>query len=341
MTRITTFGELMLRLRAPGHERLGQGATLEASFGGGEANVAVSLAALGHEARWVSAVPPGPIGDWALAELRRHGVDVGEVLRRGRRLGLYFLEVGASQRPSQVIYDRAGSAASELGAGDVPWARVLEGSAWLHTTGITPALSATAAAATLEALETARRLGIATSVDLNYRSRLWSPAAAREVLTAAMANVDLLITNEEDAELVFGIRAPASDVARGDLQPARYLDVAGELLARFSALSTVAVTLRESHGATRNGWSGLLVERAGHAFARRYEIDVVDRIGAGDAFAAGLIHARLAGMSAAEAVEFAAAAGALKHTIEGDFNLVSAAEIAALVAGDASGRVRR
>ncbi|MBN2195074.1 MAG: sugar kinase [Polyangiaceae bacterium] len=341
MPRVATFGELLLRLRTPGHQRLGQGSTLEASFGGGEANVAVSLAAFGYEARWVSAVPPNPIGDWALGELRRLGVDVSEVRRLGARLGLYFLEVGASQRPSQVVYDRAGSAISEVGPGDVDWPRVLAGAAWFHTTGITPALSPRAAAATEEALTTARRLGIPTSLDLNYRSKLWSEASAREVMTALMAYVDLVIANEEDAERVFGIRAGASAVTQGKLDRERYLDVTRDLFARFPSLRAAAITLRESYSATRNGWSALLAERETHAFARHYEIDVVDRVGAGDSFAAGLIHGRLSGMAPQAAVEFAAAASALKHAIEGDFNRVSMDEVARLVAGDGAGRVSR
>lgn len=341
MARIVTFGELMLRLRPPGHQRFTQASALEASFGGGEANVAVGLAAFGHDARWVSAVPANPIGDWALGELRKRGVGVGEVVRQGRRLGVYFVEVGASQRPSQVVYDRAGSAIAEVDRETFDWDRILDGAMWFHTTGITPALSATAAQATREALAAARRRGTFTSLDLNYRRKLWTPLAARELLTELMADVDLVIANEEDAEQVFGIKAGKTEVTRGVLERALYLDVVGELFARFPRVSSVAITLRESHSASRNGWSALLADRTTHAFSRRYEIDVVDRVGAGDAFAAGLIHARLAGHDIGAAVELATAASALKHTIEGDFNCVSLAEVEALVAGDGSGRVAR
>lgn len=341
MTTVTTFGELMLRLRTPGHLRFAQCTALEASFGGGEANVAVALTALGHAARWISAVPANPIGDWALAELRKLGVEVSAVRRRGERLGLYYLEVGASQRASQVVYDRAGSAFAGADPTDFAWDTLLAGSDWFHTTGITPALSPATAAATREALASARRLGVTTSIDLNYRKKLWSPAAAQAVMSALMENVDLLIGNEEDAEQVFGIRAGSTRVTHGELDHERYLDVAGELFARFPALRLVAITLRESHSASSNGWSAMVAERGAHAFARRYQVEIVDRVGAGDAFAAGLIHARLAGMDLSATVEFATAAAALKHSIEGDFNRVSRAEIDALVAGDGSGRVSR
>jgi 2-dehydro-3-deoxygluconokinase len=249
--------------------------------------------------------------------------------------------MGASQRASQVVYDRTGAAVTELGAGDVDWPQILLESAWFHTTGITPALSRTVADATREALGAARRLGIPRSIDLNYRRKLWSPAAAQEVMTPLVAEADVLIANEEDAEQVFGIRAGRTDVASGTLDRDRYLDVAGELFAQFPELKVVAITLRESHDAGRNGWSALVAERESHAFARHYELSIVDRVGAGDAFAAGLIHARLSGMDISRTVEFATAAAALKHTIVGDFNRATAAEILALVEGGGSGRVAR
>jgi 2-dehydro-3-deoxygluconokinase len=341
MAIITTFGELMLRLKTPGFTRFLQAGELEASFGGGEANVAASLARLGHEARWVSAVPNNPIGDWALTSLRALGVDVRHVLRQGERLGIYFLEAGASQRPSQVIYDRAGSAVSSVAPGQVDWKRALEGASWFHTTGITPALSDGCSAAALEALSAARGAGITTSVDLNYRRKLWSKAKAGEVMTGLMAHTDVLIANEEDCESVFAIKAGSTEVASGALDHGRYLDVARQVLERFPAVSRVAITLRESKSASENGWSGVLVDREGHAFSRRYEITVVDRVGAGDSFAAGLIHALVGGKDRQQAVEFAVAASALKHTIPGDLNLVSEAEVLSLVAGDGSGRVQR
>jgi 2-dehydro-3-deoxygluconokinase len=341
MPIVTTFGELMLRLKTPGFQRFIQSSSLEATFGGGEANVAAGLARLGHTVRWVSAVPEGAIGDWALTSLRGLGVDVSHVLRQGERLGIYMLEAGASQRPSQVIYDRAGSAISQVKPGQVPWDKVLEGAAWFHTTGITPALSEGAAASVLEALIIAKRSGITTSIDLNYRKKLWSRARAGEVMANMMSHTDVLIANEEDCESVFGIRAGKTEVASGSLEHERYLDVAAQALARFPSIQRVAITLRESKNASENGWSGLLVDRQGHAFSRHYEITIVDRVGAGDSFAAGLIHALLAGKDRADSVEFATAASALKHTIPGDLNLVTEAEIDSLAKGDVSGRVQR
>jgi 2-dehydro-3-deoxygluconokinase len=339
MATVVTFGEIMLRLKPPGVLRLGQSEALEATFGGGEANVAVSLARFGHQARFVSAIPANPIGDWCARQLRGHGVDLAHSLRRGERLGIYFLEAGASQRASTVTYDRAGSAISQVGPGAVAWPAALAGAAWFHTTGITPALSDASAAATGEALAAAKAAGASTSLDLNYRKKLWSKATAQRVMTGLMDHVDVVIANEEDCDSVFGIRA--GDVTAGHLDRERYLEVAGKVLARFPAVRRIAITLRESHSASRNGWSGVLVDREGHAFAPRYELDVVDRVGGGDSFAAGLIHALLAGKGREAAVAWAVAASALKHSIVGDLNLVSAGEVDALVAGDGSGRVQR
>jgi 2-dehydro-3-deoxygluconokinase len=339
MAIVTTFGELMLRLKTPGFSRFAQSTSLEATFGGGEANVAVSLAALGHEARWVSVVPANPIGDWALATLRGLGVHTAHVRRGGERLGIYFLESGASQRASQVVYDRAGSAVSTLEPGVIAWEQALGGAGWFHTTGISPALSDSCAKVTLEALVAARRLGATTSVDLNFRKKLWSKAKAKEVMSGLMAHTDVLIANEEDCDSVFDIRA--GSVESGSLDHGRYVGVAEAVLARFPALKRVAITLRESKSASENGWSALLVDRDGHALSRHYDLTVVDRVGAGDSFAAGLVHALLEGHDRQRAVDFAAAASALKHTIPGDFNLVTLAEIEALAKGDGSGRVQR
>lgn len=339
MPTVVTFGEIMLRLKPPHVLRLGQSAELEATFGGGEANVAVSLARFGHDARFVSAIPANPVGDWCVQVLRGQGVDVRHTLRCGERLGIYFLEAGASQRASTVTYDRAGSAISQVGPGQIAWPAALAGAGWFHTTGITPALSDACAAAAAEALAAAKAAGCTTSLDLNYRKKLWSKAKAQEVMTRLMGHVDVAIANEEDCESVFGIRA--GDVTRADIDRQRYLDVAAQMLARFPALRRIAITLRESHSASRNGWSGVLVDRDGHAFARRYELDVVDRVGGGDSFAAGLVHALLAGKDRQRAIEWAVAASALKHSIVGDLNLVSAGEVDALVAGDGSGRVQR
>jgi 2-dehydro-3-deoxygluconokinase len=331
----------MLRLKTPGFQRFIQSSSLEATFGGGEANVAASLARLGHSVRWVSAVPEGPIGDWALTALRGLGVDVSYVLRQGERLGIYLLEAGASQRPSQVIYDRAGSSISELEPGQIAWDDALAGASWFHTTGITPALSEGAAASVLEALVAAKRANVTTSIDLNFRKKLWTKARAREVMTSMMPHTDVLIANEEDCESVFGIQAGKTEVTSGSLEHERYLDVAGQVLARFPSVRKVAITLRESKSASENGWSALLVDREGHAFSRHYDITVVDRVGAGDSFAAGLVHALLAGRDRKQAVEFATAASALKHTIPGDLNLVTEAEIESLARGEVSGRVQR
>jgi 2-dehydro-3-deoxygluconokinase len=339
MATVATFGELMLRLKTPGFSRFLQSQTLEASFGGGEANVAVSLAQLGHDSRWVSAVPNGPVGEWALSTLRALAVDTRYVKRQGDRLGIYFLESGASQRASQVVYDRAGSAVSELQPGDVDWDAVLASARWFHTTGITPALSDGCAALALEALRAAERLGATTSVDLNFRKKLWSKAKAREVMTGLMAHTKVLIANEEDCDSVFDIRA--GNVESGSIDRGRYAGVAEQVLARFPALERVAITLRESRSASDNGWSALLADRNGHAFSRHYDIAVVDRVGAGDSFAAGLVHALIEGRDRQSAVEFATAASALKHSIPGDFNLVTLAEIETLARGDGSGRVQR
>jgi 2-dehydro-3-deoxygluconokinase len=341
MPTIVTFGELMLRLKPPGFLRLPQTTTLEATFGGGEANVAVSLALFGHKTRYVSAFPANPIGDWAIGELRRHGVDTSYVLRQGERLGIYFLEAGASQRASNVIYDRAGSAIAAVNPGQVPWTTVFAGAGWLHLTGITPALSDSAAAASLESLKAAKAAGLTTSMDLNYRKKLWSPAKAGQVMATLMPFVDVAIANEEDCEKVFGIKAGTTQVASGELQHAQYLDVARQMFARFPNLTHVAITLRESHSASHNGWSGVLVDKAGHSFSRHYDLAIVDRVGGGDSFAAGLIHALATGKDRAQAIEYAVAASALKHSVSGDFNLVSLAEVEALVGGDGSGRVQR
>jgi 2-dehydro-3-deoxygluconokinase len=341
MPTIVTFGELMLRLKPPGALRLPQTTSLEATFGGGEANVAVSLALFGHHTRYVSAFPANPIGDWAIGELRRHGVDTSHVLRQGERLGIYFLEAGASQRASNVVYDRAGSAIAAIAPGQVPWPAVFAGAGWFHLTGITPALGDSAAATSLEALTAAKAAGLTTSIDLNYRKKLWSPAKAGQVLTKLMPLIDVAIANEEDCEKVFGIRAGTTEVSSGELHHRQYLDVAAQMTARFPNLTHVAITLRESHSASHNGWSGLLVDRSGHDFSRHYDLSIVDRVGGGDSFAAGLIHALGAGKGRAQAIEYAVAASALKHSITGDFNMVSLAEVEALVAGDGSGRVQR
>jgi 2-dehydro-3-deoxygluconokinase len=341
MSTIVTFGELMMRLKTPGFLRFPQCTSLESTFGGGEANVAVSLAHFGHQTRFVSAFPVNPIGDWAIGELRRYGVDTTHVLRQGERLGIYFLESGASQRASNVVYDRSGSAIAAIAPGQIPWAKAFAGAQWFHITGITPALSDNAAAASLEALKAAKAAGLRTSMDLNFRKKLWTPKKAGEVMATLMPYVDVAIANEEDCEKVFGMKAGTTEVTSGALNHAQYLDVAAQMTKRFPNLTHVAITLRESHSASHNGWSGVLVDQHGHDFSRHYDLTIVDRVGGGDSFAAGLIHGLISGNNRADAINFAVAASALKHSISGDFNLVSLAEVEALVGGDGSGRVLR
>lgn len=342
MANIATFGEIMLRLSPPGKEMLLQSPRLEATFGGAEANVAVSLAILGHRCRWISVVPANPVGEAALRELRRYGVDVGAVVRAGRRLGIYFAETGANERPSQVVYDRDGSGIAEAKPGDIDWAAALAGQDRLHVSGITPALSASAAALTLEAVETARAKGLGVSLDLNYRAKLWRYGRpAPEVMRGLAARADTLIGNEEDCQKALGI-GPAVDAAAGKLDLAAYERLTGEVMSAFPNLERVAITLRESLSADWNRWSAVLRSGSGFAASPAYEIRaIVDRIGAGDAFAAGLIHGLAGSKTDAEALEFAVAAAALKHSIPGDWNLSTEKDIRALATGDRSGRVRR
>ena len=340
MANVATFGEIMLRLSPPGKELLFQSPRLEAVFGGGEANVAVSLAVLGHRSRWISVIPANPVGEAALRELRRYGVDTGFVVRGGRRLGLYFAETGANARPSQVIYDRDGSGIAEARPGDIDWKAALAGMDAFHVTGITPALSASAADLALEAVRAARAAKLSVSVDLNYRSKLWTYGRpASEVMRELVKHADLLVGNEEDCPKALGIGAAASG---GRLEPKLYEELTAAVMSEFPNLGRVAVTLRESHSADWNGWSAVLRSRSGFLAGPAHDIrSVVDRIGTGDAFAAGLIHGLAVFKTDAEALAFAVAASALKHSIAGDFNLAGEKDILALVRGDRSGRVRR
>lgn len=344
MANIATFGEIMLRLSPPDRELLFQSPVLRAGFGGGEANVAVSLALLGHRSRWISVVPAGPAGEAGLRELRRYGVDTSAVVRGGRRLGIYFSETGSGARPSQVFYDREGSGLAEAGPGTVDWRTALAGMDWLHLTGITPALSAKAAALTLEAARAAKALKMTVSLDLNYRSKLWTYGRpAPEVMRELAASADLVTGNEEDCQRSLGIGA-APEVAAGRLDPDLYAGLTAEVMAAFPGVARIALTLRESYSADWNRWSAVMRNRTGFLTGPVHEIRrVVDRIGTGDAFAAGLIHGltRPGGGSEAEALEFAVAAAALKHGIPGDFNLSTEKDIMAFVCGDRSGRVRR
>jgi 2-dehydro-3-deoxygluconokinase len=336
------FGEIMLRLSAPGFERLFQSPHLQATFGGGEANVAVSLAQFGCDSYYVTRVPANPIGDAAVKALRAEGVNVEHVIRGGARLGLYFAETGASQRASTVIYDRAHAAISALQPGSVPWHDVFDGAAWFHWTGITPALSATAADCTREAIQAAKRAGARISVDLNYRKKLWSERDAQHVMRPLMPLVDLLIANEEDLQAVLGIDVPHADVTAASLNVDGYRAAAARVAEEFG-IKQVAVTLRESLSASDNAWSAVFFDAPTLDFFRsqRYAVRLVDRIGGGDSFAAGLIFRLVMGTNPEAALRFAVAASALKQTIPGDFNHVSVDEVERLVAGDASGRVQR
>lgn len=336
------FGEIMLRLSPPGFERFFQSPLLQASFGGGEANVAVSLAHFGIDSHYVTRVPASPIGDAAVRALRAENVRVDHVLRGGGRLGIYFAEAGASQRASVVVYDRAHSAVSELAPGVVPWPEVFAGADWFHVTGITPALGATAACTTREAVEAARRAGVRVSVDLNFRRKLWSEQEAQAVMRPLITSVDLVIANEEDLQAVLGIDVPHTDVAGASLDLDGYRS-AVERVSREFGVAMVAVTLRESASASDNAWSAVLFDGVHGQFHRsqRYEVRLVDRIGGGDSFAAGLLYALGSGREPGHALRFAVAASALKQTIPGDFNRVSVDEVERLAGGDASGRVQR
>jgi 2-dehydro-3-deoxygluconokinase len=342
VARIVTFGEIMLRLKSPGFERLLQSPMLEATFGGAEANVAVSLAQYGHDVAFVSAIPRNQIGDACLAELRRFGVDTRRVKRQGGRLGIYFLEAGANQRPSKVIYDRAGSSISTAKPGDFDWDAVLDGADWFHLTGVTPAVSESAAALALEGARRAREKGITVSCDYNYRKNLWKwGRSAPEVMRELVKHVHVGIANEEDCQQALGLAADV-DVHAGSLETETYRRLAARVLEEFPNLTTQVITLRESQSADRNTWSACLHDRTDFLMSRRYEIsDIVDRVGAGDSFGAGLIHGLCTYRDNATALEFATAASSLKHSIPGDFNRVDVAEVEALMKGEGSGRVQR
>jgi 2-dehydro-3-deoxygluconokinase len=340
--KVVTFGELLLRLSPPGFERLFQSPTLSATFGGGEANVAASLAQFGLTSCYVTCLPPHAIGDAGIRALRAEGVDTTHVVRSGQRVGIYFAETGASQRSGTVIYDRAASAISEIAPDAVKWDEVMKGAAWFHVTGITPALGAKATAATAAAIAAARRARARVSVDLNYRKKLWSEAQAQATMRPLMRDVDVVIANEEDLQSVLGVHVAGADVSSGTLDVKGYR-AAAERVTREFGPSIVAVTLRESVSASDNGWSAVLWDGASGTMhqSQKYAVRLVDRIGGGDSFAAGLIYAVLAGRPFDEALRFAVAASALKQTIPGDMNRVTVAEIDAVAGGDASGRVRR
>jgi len=339
---VVTFGEIMLRLSPPGFERFFQSPVLSAIFGGGEANVAASLAQFGLHSRYVTRLPTHAIGEAALRALRAEGIDTTFVLRGGDRVGIYFAETGASQRASTVVYDRAHSAISELDPAAVAWDEVMHGAAWFHVTGITPALGAKCADATKLAIAAAKRAGARVSVDLNYRKKLWSEAQAQATMRPLMRDVDVVVANEEDLQAVLAVPVEGADVSSGTLDTAGYR-AAAERVTREFGPPIVAVTLRESVSASDNGWSAVMWDAKSGALhqSQRYMVRLVDRIGGGDSFAAGLIYATLAGRPPDAALRFAVAASALKQTVPGDFNRATVAEVDALAKGDASGRVQR
>ncbi|MDR3312807.1 MAG: sugar kinase [Spirochaetaceae bacterium] len=350
MDKIVTFGEIMLRLKPPGHERLLQQPRLEATFGGGEANVAVSVSLLGKQGVFVTAVPANPIGEAVITEMRRYGVETSRIQKRPGRLGVYYVENGAMQRPSTVVYDRDYSCISLVKPGDFDWKAIFAGdeccggkARWFHVTGITPAVSAGAAEAAIEAAQTAQAAGVTVSIDLNYRKKLWNYGKKPpEVMRELTKHADVIIANEEDIQKCLGIEAKV-DVTSGKLNTEVYRDLTAQVKKEFSTVSVVAVTLRESKSADQNGWSGALSGKTGFYLSQRYDLDdIVDRVGGGDSFSAGLIFGLLEFPRDEQyALNFAVAASALKHSIPGDFNLTTRDQVEALCKGDGSGRVQR
>jgi len=334
------FGEIMMRLNPEGYKRIRQAQSLCCSYAGGEANVAVSLANYGIDAAFVTKVPDQEVGQSAVDQLRQFGVDTSYILRGGPRLGIYFVEKGASQRPSKVIYDRAGSSVALADPSEYDWNRIFEGVDWFHWTGITPALGDNCAKAVLEACKAAKERNITVSCDLNYRNKLWSKEKAGQVMSELLPYVDVCIANEEDAADVFGIHAEGTDITGGKLNKEGYISVARQLADRFD-LKYVAITLRTSITASLNNWAGLLYTGGEAYFSKEYAIQIVDRVGGGDSFGGGLIYSILSGYAPQDTIEFAVAASCLKHTIENDFNLVSVKEVQSLAGGNASGRVQR
>ena len=340
--KIVTFGEIMMRLNPEGYTRFVQAERFEASYAGGEANVAVSLANFGLDAAFVTKLPANPLGEAARNAVRRFGVETKDIVWGGPRLGVYFVEKGASQRASKVVYDRAGSSIALARRGDFDWAKILKGVRWFHFTGITPALGGDLPAICLDALKWCRAHRITVSCDLNYRGKLWTKAEAGACMEKFVPYVDVLIANEADAADVFGIVGKGSDVERGRLDKAGYVSVAEQLIARFGC-KKVAITLRTSLSAFDNLWAGMLYDAKAKkaVFSTEYKLHIVDRVGGGDSFGGGLIYALATGRGPQASIDFAVAASALKHSIEHDFNLVSVAEVEALAAGNGTGRVQR
>ncbi|HJP40050.1 MAG TPA: sugar kinase [Gammaproteobacteria bacterium] len=342
MAEFVSFGEIMLRLKSPGHERFFQSPNLQATFGGGEANVAVALANFGLDSSFVTALPADDIGDAAIRELRGLGVATGEIVRSGHRTGIYFLETGANQRPSKVIYDRSGSSMSEATCGDFDWEQIFSAAKWFHITGITPALSQSAADLSMEAVTAAKKHDVMVSCDFNFRGKLWKYGkSAPEVMGELVKFVDVGIANEEDCQKSLGITVDV-DVENGKLDSGKYAALTEKVMSRFPNLSVIAITLRESKSADQNGWAACLRDKDGFRLSRHYEIgDIIDRVGGGDSFASALIFGLNTYQDRQQALEFAVAASCLKHSIPGDFNRVSADEVTKLMSGDASGRVQR
>ena len=340
--KIVTFGEIMMRLNPEGYTRFVQAERFEASYAGGEANVAVSLANFGLDAAFVTKLPANPLGEAARNAVRRFGVETKDIVWGGPRLGVYFVEKGASQRASKVVDDRAGSSIALARRGDFDWAKILKGVRWFHFTGITPALGGDLPAICLDALKWCRAHRITVSCDLNYRGKLWTKAEAGACMEKLVPYVDVLIANEADAADVFGIVGKGSDVERGRLDKAGYVSVAEQLIARFGC-KKVAITLRTSLSAFDNLWAGMLYDAKAKkaVFSTEYKLHIVDRVGGGDSFVGGLIYALATGRGPQASIDFAVAASALKHSIEHDFNLVSVAEVEALAAGNGTGRVQR
>ena len=340
MAKVVTMGEIMLRLSTPNNEKFIQADEFDINYGGGEANVAVSLANYGHDAEFVTAVPDNELGECAVAALRKYNVKTDNIARCGERLGIYYLETGSAMRPSKVVYDRAHSSISTATAADFDFDKIFEGADWFHFTGITPALNDEVAKICLEACKAAKEAGATISCDLNYRNKLWSKEKAGEVMGELCKYVDVCIANEEDAADVFGIKAADTDVTQGEVNREGYKDVAKQLADRFG-FQKVAITLRESLSANDNNWSAMLYDGNDYYFSKKYKMHIVDRVGGGDSFGGGLICACLNGYDPQATIEFAVAASCLKHSIEGDFNMVSMDEVLKLAGGDGSGRVQR
>jgi len=338
--KVVTLGEIMMRLSTPDFKRFVQSDSFDVTYGGGEANVAAALCNYGLNGTFVSKVPNNPLGPSAINHLRRYGVDTQFVARGGKRLGIYFLETGASMRASQVVYDRADASIADVDISEFDFDKIFEGADWFHTTGITPALSDKAAALTEAALKAAKARGITTSIDLNYRKKLWSKEKAREVMTRLCQYVDVCIGNEEDADTTLGFTSKGTDVTKGELNLDGYKDVFQQMKAKFG-FKYIASTLRESHSASDNGWSALVYDGTEFYHTKSYEVRIVDRVGSGDSFASGFIYGLVTGMSTPDAAEFGVAASAIKHTIPGDLNHATLSEVKDLVGGDGSGRVQR